>query len=1139
MQIKCVCMLAAVLGVGASLAATWTGAAGDGQWTTDANWEGNTPPGAGDDALFTASATLAAPTDFTGTVRVQGEGTHLTFDVAAAAALAVAVDEGATLEKTGAGSLTLHAAPGFHPGRVVVTAGEAVFAGNGDWEAPGAFGPVEVAAGAGARIVESPAAQRHGVLVFAGGRTEGEIKNIWATHTPHANFEAVWAGLDKTVETNRVLTVFSKEKPFALSNGWFPAAWQWKDFYMAWARTLFLMPQDERVRACLYADDFGQVYLDGEEWFEHTQYGPKKAVWTTRTLARGFHALDLFYGEVAGNDGMSIRLAGKVFGGAGPLTRGDAFWKGVAFARLDLAAGATLALEDGQALALAAGEASALNGSVTGGAGAVLAVGSGTLAADAARFAGFNGKIELCTDARAALANLGADTAFTVTGAGTVGTDLAGRLADDFTGTVEIPADATFESAAADPAHAFTGAGTLVAPTLKGTERFAGTVRLAGGAATWGAYARGEGAAAEIALGDGAALMVPRKTFLERAGTPLKPWAETDAGAWALGGRSGAPEWSSGHIAYVNDDGNLVLTDDGGQQRNAALYTGHVFTKTSAFDLSFTWTPTQNRWAGKANQAWAEGFAFFLTATNNAAGYVYDKTTYGQPPDAYGFRCYIYRGNGNALGFAWLVNNASAGLCAADTDYSELGGGLGGITLTRPIAFTVTMRHGVMDVTMRQEGKTWRAAYDFAQCFTGNGLTEANAPRLIGLSGGTGNWGDPKEGKAVPYAEQTFSDFAGFVWGEHEDKDPAAHAPSAETWRLGGDAWLTADPGLLFSTNINQQGYAVLRTGVDANRPFEVSFTERLDANLTGNWAEGLGVVLTPDPDKLNNGAAGRFFPKMDRCVAFGHYFWENKLVWSHNGSAHGLDAAASDVHRIHCSLNHPVTYSLVFNGEDTFTVRAVCSCGAVYETARTYPDVAEWNAPVYVAFLGAASTWGPATTTRVTDIAVKEMDAARAFPQRLSVDAGAAATVNLDVPGTNVAAFASVALGADASLALRAGRPSSCFLSPLVLAGAGAVDAAGGAVAAFGEVTLGDAPLVVSGAWSARDEAITFRVDAARLKGGRVLAQLPRATHAGAAEPAFAVTGLDGAPLSAAWRVSRAGDAVRLVPAGSAIILR
>ena len=520
MQIKCVCMLAAALCAGASMAATWTGAAGDNQWTTDANWEGNTPPGAGDDAVFTASAALAAPTDFTGTVRVQGEGARLTFNVAAAAALAVAVDEGATLEKTGAGSLTLRAAPGFHPGSVVVTAGEAVFAGNGDWEAPGAFGPVTVAPGAGARIVESPAAQRHGVLVFTGGRTEDEVKNIWTTHTPHANFEAVWAGLDKTVETNRVLTVFSKEKPFALSNVWFPAAWQWKDFYMAWARTLFLMPQDERVRACLYADDFGQVYLDGEEWFEHTQC---KTVWTTRTLARGFHALDLFYGELAGEDGMSIRLAGKVFGGAGHLTRGDAFWKGVAFARLDLAAGATLALEDGQALALAAGEASALTGAVTGGAGAVLAVGSGTLAVDAACFAGFNGKIELCTDARAASANLGADTAFTVTGAGTVGTDLAGRLADDFTGTVEIPAGATFESAAADPAYAFTGAGTLVAPTLKGTERFAGTVRLAGDAATWDAYARGEGAAAEIALGDGAALMVPGKTFLERAGTPLKP----------------------------------------------------------------------------------------------------------------------------------------------------------------------------------------------------------------------------------------------------------------------------------------------------------------------------------------------------------------------------------------------------------------------------------------------------------------------------------------------------------------------------------------------------------------------------------------------------------------------------------------
>ena len=1132
MQIKCVCLLAAaVLGVGASLAATvtWTGTAGDGLWTTDANWDGDVRPGAGDDALFTASATLAVPTDFTGMVCVQGEGTRLVLDVAEAAACTVAVDEGATLEKTGAGTLTLRAAPGYHPGGIVVTAGEAVFAGNGDWEAPGAFGPVAVAAGAGARVVESPANQRHGVPVFAGGRTADEIKDIWATHTPHANFEAVWAGLDKTVETNRVLTVFSGEKPFALSNGWVPAAWKGKDYYMTWARTLFLMPQEEKIRASLYADDFGQVYMDGEEWFGHVQH---TTVDTTRPLARGFHALDLFFGDLTGGDGLSLRLAGKVFGGAGPLARGDAFWKGVAFARLDLAAGATLALEDGQALALAVGEMSTLNGVVAGGAGSVLAVGSGTLTVDAACLSGFGGKIELCTDARVAGTGLGEAASFAVTGAGTVGTELAGRLADDFTGTVEIPAGTTFVSANADPAYVFTGAGTLVAPTLKGTDRFAGTVRLAGSAAaTVDAYARGEGAAAAVVLGDGATLAFPRATLLARGGMPLKPW--TDPAAWALGGWNGAAAWSSGHIAYVNDDGNLVLTDDGGQQRNAALYTGHVFTKTSDFDVSFTWTPTQTRWTGKASQTWAEGFAFFLTATNNAAGYAYNKTTYAQPPDAYGFRCYLYRDGRH--GFAWLVNGADL---SGGTDFPEAGGGMGGITLTRPIAFAVRMRHGVMDVTLRQEGKTWHVAFDFAQCFTGKGLTDANALRLIGLSGGTGNWGDPGEGKTVPYAEQTISDFMGFVWGVQEDKDPAAHAPSEETARLCGDAWLTDDPGFRFSTDIKQKGYAVLKAGVDANRPFEVSFMERLDANLDNSWAEGLGVVLTPDPDKINNNQ-GILFPKMDRSVAFGHYYYENKLEWSHNGSRNEDDKVKYEVHRIHRALNHPVAYSVVFDGVDTFTVRVDCSCGAVYETARTYPDVADWNAPVYVAFLGGSSSWGPATTTRVTDIAIKEMETASVFPQRLSVDAGATATLNLDAPGAGSVAFASVALGADATLALASERASTCILSPLALAGAGTVNVTGKAVAAFGEVTLGDAPLVVSGAWSARDAAITFRVDATRLKGGRVLAQLPRATCAAAAEPTFAATGLDGAALSSAWRVSRSDDAVRLVPAGSLIVIR
>lgn len=1134
MQIKCACMLAAVLGVGASLAATvtWTGAAGDGEWSTDANWDGGIRPGAGDDVCFATSATLAAPADFAGTVRVQGEGTRLVLDVEASAAFAVAVDEGATLEKAGAGTLTLRAAPGYHPGGIVVTAGEAVFAGNGDWDAPGAFGPVAVAAGAGARVVESPADQRHGVLVFVGGKTEDEIRDVWTTHTPHANFEAVWAGLDKTVETNRVLTVFSREKPFALSNGWVPAAWQWKDYYMTWARTLFLMPQEEKVRASLYADDIGQVYMDGVEWFAHDQC---KTMRTTRTLARGFHALDFFFGDFSGGDGLSIRLAGKVFGGAGHLTRGDAFWKGVAFARLDLAAGAALALEDGQALALAAGEASALNGAVTGGAGAVLAVGSGTLAVDAACFSGFGGKLELCTDARAAWTGPGAAASFTVTGAGTVGTDFAGLLADDFTGTVEVPAGATLVSANADPAHVFTGAGTLVVPTLKGTDRFAGTVRLAdGAAATLDAYVRGEGDAAEIALGNGAALAFPRATLLARGGTPLKPW--TDPAAWILGGGN-APEWSSGHVAYVNDGGNLVLTDDGGQ-RNAALYTGHVFTKTSDFDVSFTWTPTQTRWAGKATQVWAEGFSFFLTATNNAAGYNYVAKSCAQPADAYGFRFYLYRQEG-AHGFAWLVNGDSLGLCgSAGTDFPEAGGGMGGITLTRPIAFAIRMRHGVMDVTLRQEGKTWRTAYDFAQCFTGEGLTDGNTPRLIGLSGGTGNWGDPNGGKSAVYAEQTFSDFAGFVWGAHEDRDLAAHVPSAETWRLGGDAWLTDDPGFLFATNVNLRGYAVLKTGVDANRPFEVSFTERLDANRTDQWAEGLGVVFTPDPDKLNNGNGG-LFPKMDRCVAFGHYFWENKLEWSHNGSRSADDRVEYKVHGIHCKLNHPVAYSAVFDGVDTFTVRAACSCGAVYEMARTYPDAADWNAPVHVAFLGAASSWGPATTARVTDIAVKELETTGVFPQRLSLDAGATATVRLDVPATGSVAVASVALGADATLALRAERSSSCVLSPLALAGAGTVDVADAAVAVFDEVTLGDAPLVVSGAWAARGAAITFRVDAACLKGGRVLAQLPCAACAGAEEPAFAATDLDGAPLSSAWRVSRSGDAVRLVPAGSLLVIR
>ncbi len=137
--------------------ATWIGGAA-GQWSDAANWDAAVPAATGR-TVFTNDATVTPPAAFTGVLAVTNAST-VTINIPAGGDVrfSTALDEGAALVKTGAGTATLQAFPGYHPGAITIASGQAIFAGNGAFKAPGLFGKLTVAAGAGAAIAESPVA---------------------------------------------------------------------------------------------------------------------------------------------------------------------------------------------------------------------------------------------------------------------------------------------------------------------------------------------------------------------------------------------------------------------------------------------------------------------------------------------------------------------------------------------------------------------------------------------------------------------------------------------------------------------------------------------------------------------------------------------------------------------------------------------------------------------------------------------------------------------------------------------------------------------------------------------------------------------------------------------------------------------
>ncbi len=1130
------CCAAALFGETVS----WTGGAGDGAWTTAGNWDGGVLPAASDTARFARSASVTPSADFAGTLYV----TNATVEIAVAAdetrAFSTSLDVGATLVKDGEGLLTLRAAPACHSaGGISVKAGRVAFAGNGEFEAPGAFGPLSVAAGASVEIADSPAADRHAVVVRAAKETL-DFAGFTAGASTSSAFEETWAamgadGRDRWIHRPDGVETFHLQENQTVDASPFYST---NDHYTALSRTLLVLPEAARVSPCMYVDDYGQVRCDGKNWGDAQTN--RRVYLGSRRLGAGWHALDVAYHEIYGSHFLNLDLTSTAFPTTTKLGP-DLLWKGVCFTSISLDAGATLSIPDGQAVALACGGASKIAGTVLGGASSVFAVMGGTLAADASAFAGFNGSLEATAFGAVALANAPASTAFTCTGRGTFAAADGLAFASSFAGTIDVPAGTVYTNAPGTAAH-FTGAGTLVTDTLAGTDGFAGAVVLREGTAAAVEDLTAFSPTA-LRLSDGVSVSISGDVARSGLTHPIPGWAE-NRDAWNLmAGQTFPRDYLNPVGMYVTNGTTLVLTDDTGCQRNSAVYTNASFSASDAWRVRFTFSSTMlNRWP---KEVMAEAFSFFLTTSPTTRG----TSQGGYPGGSYGFNVYQYRAD-RKQGLTWILDGDTGN----GPDVGE--SAMNGISLLKPIDFDVSYRDGVMTVVMTQGEATFTCRREMSAAFA------SDTRRYVGFGGGTGWWGGDTgdlEGaggtSAAVYCYQTIDNFVGSVAGPSEAVGPDVSFTTGD-WDLINDmtllpggtngvetvSWSRAkDEAAGETIGVGTNGIAICRTAFSPRQAFWLDVDESL-VEIVNNWAEGVAIFFRPTAttDGMNNSYQVTGSPSL----AFQHYFWVNRFDWSEDNWCATGSYSANNATPKSAGTNH---IRIFYNGAGHFT--ATVSRGTSVTTfEKDYLAILAWD-NVYFGFKTATSSWGAYVRTHLLDPVMTLPAAGTAMlDTTLAVDAGAAAEVSVGGWTTADVAtlgFAAAEIGNGGTLNVVAAATSSgarVALGDVTAKGAAAVAMADGMVAGLSSVTVASPEdvLTLSGGWTARGGRVTFKVDLAALaSGGRTLADFSRAEYAGEGEPEFVCTGLNGEELPARWRVSVRDGVVRLAARGFMVIVR
>ena len=1126
------------------------GAAGD--WSNAANWDPEGVPAASETVVFAESAAVSPSPTFLGTISV-GAGATLSATYASAARFSLAVASGGRFEKRGTGEATIMPADGDYPGTVVVIEGSAAFAGNGLLDAPGVFGPLEVAAGATARVIESPFETRHAVVTFAQfdsraeGTKTGEFNTYAKLQSKWAEYLADPATCRKSYSTYGVTNSFTcASSPPGSSYLPDEMVANTNKYFAFITKAVFLFPSSKN-RRWSYAD------IDGSAYFYRGTAGTATGYNTSGTLLTraGWVPFAVGFGgngaqsTLTGENLITIRLDSNVPAALDNVFSHGSIWKGVCFGGLSLAEGATLRVEEGQAVGFAFTAEPTIAGSViAGGSGACFSLMLSDAFVDLAPLTSFAGRVEVGVHCRTRF-SASSNAAYTIIGDGEIVAEADGleeRLAPGFAGTIRVPAGRTFASTSALGAGVtFKGAGeVVVAPGApRPTADFPGSVVLAG-AQTFD-VAKGLATHSNLSLGAGSTLSFDSASVLAQGVRhDLPSFAEN---GWMLAG-----------TAAADANGSVSLTD-GASQTAAVWLPSYPSLRADAWQVKFTYSASET----SAGAAQGDGFAFLLRSSWTELPVVRGVTYSGKLRD---WICVTSSGDSTCYGFTFRPGSTGTGGFSWVAQ-GYLGNGRGatsdklvGFDFLAPIDFTVSYAGDAMNVRLEQNGAVAEFRHVFTQMYTsGNKL-----PRFLGIAASTDTAakGTLVQGlsnlsgwyRTEPYADS-------FMMGD-------AYTLSPDNWVPFKNAVFTNDNAIQLCSEPTTGGVAIARAPIPLACRFRLAchvVTEELDYSYVRSFFaamlqnQGLAAGELPPSGGSASGSIQEVYvlPSIANSVAgyFQSYSSYSKSQLGFRTAARSFAGNTTDT--MPSGLTQTFDYTLSHDGAGRLT--ETLSYGSVaYSTSASFTQLSPSaiGDEFYLMLAGYCGIYTEkgvnhcAQEMRVDDLSVifpLNHDALFDTPLSFAGDA----TFVVDSVETNAASatatFPSVTLAEGATLTVSAETATRGALAGMGVAhdAPATLATANGATVRLDTVTVSStspSTLTLVGDFTLGPDGLTVVIPGGReLRGGFTLLDFADATFAGGIDASrIHFVDEEGRPLDSLVAVVR-GDDVRVQFRGGTMI--
>ena len=732
-----------------------------------------------------------------------------------------------------------------------------------------------------------------------------------------------------------------------------------------------------------------------------------------------------------------------------------------------------------------------------------------------------------------------------VTGCGTVVAtpNIETRISRNFSGTVDVPAGTTFTVPPEFPESvSFTGVGVLVLDTparMAQTAGFAGTIRLPSGVAV-SASDTASFRAPSFLLGDGSVLEFPEKTLAWGSIKEIPDW--NTPGAWSFNAdntrlrAANSPIGLDERAPFVTEDGDLRLVNDPAQS-HSAFFTNRMFRLSDDWGVSFTFVPelpADSKFVQAGKRQEMEGyFGFYLQSVSpvNVGSPVHRPV-----PSGFGSAIYLYRSGSQHIGWHF---NADA---AMKQGSSVMEKDMDGIAFNRPMDYDIACIDGVLTVSVRQGAKSFSMRKSVREGY----LDSRPEGVYIGFGGSCSWWNENN----YPWTRMTIKGFKG--WYRARDAGAWKNV-SGQFYPFSADNWVLYRYDItgkkVETPTINDDGsFDIIpheyQKAATASCKLPLSADSRYLVDVDVKWPamnKGLceGITL----------AVGK------RKPVTGHYVFEHTSGWKFDqwayslGLWHNLYGAGflqPYIDYVRSEGGSNVRYEESFQHKGVLPVASGCGMryslgydpsgdmewhlskyplsgdsnnGALSELRHVFEsgEMAKFRArkgegsvnadDMFLLLCGASSSWG-ALETAVCGVSVKELlDNNAPRVGRLSVEAGASATLLAEAsfPDSRTPALklAGVDLSEGASLTVAASESSArVFADEICAKGVSSVAAASGVtvecsrfayegtcatVGMSGSVSFGDSlVLVVPGAYRKEPGVkVLLDISSADVEGG------------------------------------------------------